>query len=103
TSIKLQPGGKRITNVSCSPTSKTSTTLTCSVVLSEAAPLEASTITLQASSARLQMPRELSMAGGQQSATFNVGVIASDQDESPTVTALLAGDSFTAELPITGV
>ncbi|HSU67499.1 MAG TPA: putative Ig domain-containing protein [Tepidisphaeraceae bacterium] len=43
------------------------------------------------------------MAGGQQSATFNVGVIASDQDESPTVTALLAGDSFTAELPITGV
>ena len=75
----------------------------CTVDIGQPAPAGGSTVTLQASSSRVQVPAQVVIPAGQESASFVVAVVASDQDAQPQITAALSGAVRTASISITGI
>ena len=92
-----------ISSLACSPDSNSVGTLLCTVYLTQAAPLGGTTVSLQSSSSRVQVPNSLVVPAGSQSATFAAPVSASDRDEQPLLSASVQGAVRTTAPTIIGI
>jgi len=72
-----------IASLSCLPDPVTAGALNCAIQLTQAAPAGGAFVALQSNSSRLQVPQQIPIPAGQQSATFPIRVLPSDQDEQP--------------------
>jgi uncharacterized protein (TIGR03437 family) len=101
--ISLAQATVQIVSLSCSPDSNNTGTLLCTVQLAQAAPSNGATVFLQSSSSRVQVPGQLVIPSGSQSATFTAQVLASDQDEQPQITVSIQGAALTTSPMIIGI
>ena len=102
-SLGAATGTSAISSLACSPDPNSTGTLLCTVYLTQAAPLNGTTVSLQSNSARVQVPSSLVVPAGSQSATFTAPVSASDQDEQPQLTASVQGAVRTTSPTIIGI
>jgi uncharacterized protein (TIGR03437 family) len=100
--ISLAMGTVQIASLSCSPDSNNAGTLLCTVQLAQAAP-NGATVFLQSNSSRVQVPSQLVIPSGSQSATFTAQVLASDQDEQPQISVSIQGSALTTSPMIIGI
>jgi uncharacterized protein (TIGR03437 family) len=92
-----------ISSLSCAANARLSGTLDCTLAMTRSAPAGFPIgVGLQSATPRLQMPGAVSIGGGQQSATFQVRVVPSDQDAQLSFTASVPGASRTVTIPVTG-
>jgi len=101
--IAVQARQNIISALTCSPDPTAAGTLQCTVQLSQAAPAGGMVVALQSNSSRLQPPAQVIVPQAQQSASFAVGVAASDQDAQAQITASAAGAVEVALVSITGI
>ena len=101
--IALAVSGDGLSAFACSPDQSNAGTLDCTVQLAQAAPLNGVTVTLQANIARLQVPAQIQVPAGSQSANFTVQVAASDQDAQAVISAMALGAVQTTSLSIIGI
>ena len=102
-SLGAATGTSAISSLACSPDPNSAGTLLCTVYLTQAAPLNGTTVSLQSNSVRVQVPSSLVVPAGSQSATFTAPVSASDQDEQPQLTASVQGSVRTTSPTIIGI
>jgi len=95
--------GSVVSSLVCNPDPNHAGTLLCTVYLTQAAPPNGITVTLQSSSPRVQVPNSLVVAAGTKSATFSASVSASDQDEQPQISASVQGVVSTTAPMIVGI
>jgi uncharacterized protein (TIGR03437 family) len=101
--ISLTIGAVQVASLSCSPDSSSAGTLLCAVQLSQAAPPNGAVVALQSNSSRVQVPSQLVIPSGSQSATFTAQVSASDQDEQPQISVSIQGSALTTSPMIIGI
>jgi uncharacterized protein (TIGR03437 family) len=102
-SLAAATGASIIYSFVCYPDPNSVGTLLCTVYLTQAAPPNGITVSLQSSSPRVGVPISLVVPAGRQSATFSASVAASDQDEQPQISASVQGAVRTTATMIVGI
>ena len=100
--VTINVGQGTISSLSCNPDLSLTGTLNCAVGLAQA-PAVATTVTLQADNTLVQLPAQIQIPAGVQSAQFTAGVLASDQDAQVQITAGVQGGVRATMLSVIGI
>jgi len=101
--FNLQVAQTNSSSMVCNPDQNNAGTLDCTVSLPQAAPPGGATVTLQANTSRVQVPAQVLVPAGAQSAQFTATVLSSDQDAQAQITAAVQGSLATANVAIIGI
>jgi hypothetical protein len=101
-SLSLSPGLVSY-SIACTPDLSSAGVVNCTTSLSEPAPANGVSVSLQSNSPRLRVPVQIQIPGGARSAQFTAGVPASDQDAVVEISAAVQGSVSTTDLSIAGI
>jgi len=101
--IALQTSGSDSPSIICNPDQNNVGALNCTLSLPQVAPAGGVSVALQANTSRVQVPAQVVVPAGAQSAQFVATVVSSDQDVQAQITASVQGALSTASIPIIGI